>query len=219
MADSRFHGPDNTTPTTPTEGKAGAYRADVSVRLDDFFNGRDGRITLYTQSLDAGYSAPGEAVLKDTQQYGGTLKMPVTGSLSFAAKGDQRTEDQGLETRAIEVDMVYKLAERWSLSSGVRDDLRKDNSPVVPLTQEQGERTDAVAQVKYDASSIWSAYGFVQQTVAGKRRPWRQRSNRRGRLLSPDETIQDRRRGSDGDLGPGGKIGTSFLYPTGPACT
>jgi len=44
----------------------------------------------------------------------------------------------------------------------VRNDLRKDNSPVVPLTQIQGERTDAVAQVKFDSSASWSAYGFGQ---------------------------------------------------------
>ena len=28
------------------------------------------------------------------------------------AKGDQRTEDQGLETRAIELDLTYKLTEQ-----------------------------------------------------------------------------------------------------------
>ena len=33
-------------------------------------------------------------------------------------------------------------------------------------TQEQGERTDAVAQVKFSPSDSWSAYGFVQDTVA-----------------------------------------------------
>jgi flagellar motor protein MotB len=204
-----FYSPDN---TTFTGGKAGAYRADLSVRLDDFFNSRGGRFTLYTQSLDAGYSAPGEAAFKDTQQYGGTLKIPVTRSLSFAAKGDQKIEDQGLETRAIELDMVFKLAERWSLSSGVRDDLRKDNSPVVPLTQEQGERTDAIAQVKYDASSVWSAYGFVQQTVAGSGnlgdngRIGAGGSYRLTKRFKIDGEV------SDGDLGPGGKIGTSYLY-------
>ena len=38
--------------------------------------------------------------------------------------------------------------------------------PVVPLTQEQGERTDAVAQVMFDPGASWRAYGFVQDTVA-----------------------------------------------------
>jgi len=30
------------------------------------------------------------------------------------------------------LDVAYKLAEKWTVSTGVRNDLRKDNSPVVP---------------------------------------------------------------------------------------
>src|SRR5437762_1614106 len=55
-----------------TGAKAGAYRADLSVGLRDFFEGRDGRFTFYKQHLDAGYSSPGQATIKDTEQYGGT---------------------------------------------------------------------------------------------------------------------------------------------------
>src|SRR5262249_25727552 len=132
-----------------TGAKAGAYRADLSVGLGDFFKGYDGRFTFYNQRIDAGYSAPGQMTIKDTEQYGGMFKIPVTGRLSLMAKGDQRIQDQGLETRAMELDLAYKLTPAWGFSAGVRNDRRKDNSPVVPLTQEQGERTDAVAQVKF----------------------------------------------------------------------
>src|SRR5262249_13329977 len=132
----------------------------------DFFKGRSGRFTFYTQRLDAGYSSPGQATIKDTEQYGGMFRMPVTSRLSLTAKGDQKIQDQGLETRAIELDVGYKLAKRWSFSAGVRNELRKDHSPIVPLTQEQGERTDAIAQVKFEPSDSWSAYAFVQDTVA-----------------------------------------------------
>ena len=219
-----FSGPGNSTPgnstpgsSTPgnstfTGGKAGAYRADLSVGLNDFFDARGGRFTLYTQSLDAGYSAPGEAAFKDTQQYGGTFKIPVTSSLRFTAKGDQKTEDQGLKTRAIELNVVYKLAERWSLSAGVRDDLRKDNSPVVPLTQEQGERVDTVEQVKFDANSVWSAYGFVQQTVEGSGNLGNNGRVGVGGSYRLSKRFKIDGEASDGDLGPGGKVGTSYLY-------
>src|SRR5262249_14757138 len=149
-----------------TGKKAGAYRADLSVGLGDFFEGHNGRFTFYTQNLDAGYSALGQATIKDTEQYGGTFRMPVTSRLSLAAKGDQKIQDQGLETRAIELDAGYKLTEKWSVSTGVRNDLRMDRSPLVPLTQEQGERTDAIVQVKFDPSDSWRAYAFVQDTVA-----------------------------------------------------
>src|SRR5438876_6657121 len=204
-----FHGPDD---QSFTSAKAGAYRADLSVGLRDFFKGHDGRFTFYKQSLDAGYSAPGQATIKDTEQYGGTFRMPVTSSLSLAAKGDQKIENQGLETRAVELDVAYKLAEKWTVSTGVRNDLRKDNSPVVPLTQIQGERTDAVAQVKFDSSASWSAYGFGQHTVAAS--GGREGNDRIGVGGSYRLTKRFRIDGeaSDGHLGPGGKVGTSFLY-------
>src|SRR3989449_252795 len=204
-----FHGPDD---QSFTSAKAGAYRADLSVGLRDFFKGHDGRFTFYKQSLDAGYSAPGQATIKDTQQYGGTFRIPVTSSLSLAAKGDQKIEDQGLETRALELDVRYKLTEKWTISTGVRNDLRKDHSPVVPLTQIQGERTDAVAQVKFDSSASWSAYGFGQHTVAAS--GGREDNDRIGVGGSYRLTKRFRIDGeaSDGHLGPGGKVGTSFLY-------
>jgi hypothetical protein len=195
-----------------TSSKAGAYRADVSVGLSDFFKGHDGRFAFYTQRLDSGYSAPGQMTIKDTEQYGGMVKMPVTGRLSLMAKGDQRTEDQGLETRAMELDLSYKLTPTWSFSAGVRNDMRKDNSQIVPLTQEQGERTDAVAQVKFSPSDTWSVYGFGQDTVAAS--GGRPDNNRIG--LGGSYRLSKRFRidgeASDGNLGPGGKIGTSFLY-------
>src|SRR5439155_10091925 len=167
----------------------------------------DGRFTFYKQSLDGGYSAPGQATIKNTEQYGGTFRIPVTSRLSLTAKGDQRIEDQGLETRAIEMDVGYKLAEKWSVSTGVRNDLRKDRSPVVPLTQEQGERTDAVAQVRFDPGASWRAYGFVQDTVAAS--GGRATNGRIGAGGSYRLTKRFRIDGeaSDGDLGPGGKIG------------
>src|SRR5579864_5688829 len=195
-----------------TGAKAGAYRADVSLGLGDFFEGHDGRFTFYKQHLDAGYSAPGQETIKDTEQYGGTFRMPVTSSLSFAAKGDQKIENQGLETRAVELDVAYKLTEKWTVSTGVRNDLREDHSPVVPVTQIQGERTDAVAQVKFDSSASWSAYGFGQRTVATS--GGRESNDRIGMGGSYRLTKRFRIDGeaSDGHLGPGGKLGTSYLY-------
>jgi flagellar motor protein MotB len=207
-----FQGPDD---LSFTDARAMAYRADVSVGLHDFFSGREGHVSFYKQNLDGGYSAPGQATLKDTEQYGGTFRMPVTRRLSLAGKGDQRIEDQGLETRAIELDLSYKLAERWSVSTGVRNDLRKDRSPIVPLTQIQGERTDAVAQLMFSPGAQWRAYGFGQSTVAAS--GGRESNGRIGAGGSYRLTQRFRIDGeaSDGDYGPSGKIGTNFLYSEG----
>jgi flagellar motor protein MotB len=204
-----FQGPDG---SSFASSKAGAYRADMSIGLSDFFKGHDGRFAFYTQRLDAGYTAPGQMTIKDTEQYGGLFKVPVSGRLSLMGKADQRTEDQGLETRAVELDLNYKLTNKWSFSAGVRDDMRKDNSPVVPLTQEQGERTDAVGQIKYSPSDTWSVYGFGQDTVtASGNRPDNSRIGLGGSYRLTKRFKIDGE-ASDGDLGLGGKIGTTFLY-------
>jgi flagellar motor protein MotB len=203
-----FSGPD---PGAFADRDAGAYRADLSVGLGDFLE-RDGRLTFYVQELDAGYSAPGQATVRDTEQYGGTFAMPVTDRLDLTFKGDRRIEKDGLENRALELNARLDVTERWSVSGGVRNDLREDRSPVVPLTQDQGERTDAVVQVGYDPGKKWRAYGFVQETVATK--DDRQDNGRVGiggsyrltRLFSLDAEV------SDGDLGVGGRVGTTFMH-------
>jgi flagellar motor protein MotB len=204
-----FHGPDD---LSFADADAMAYRADISVGFGDLFNGRDGRVAVYMQNLAAGYSAPGQTTLRDTEFYGGTFRMPVTGALSLAAKGDQRTEDQGLRTRVVELDLAYRATAKWTVSAGVRNDLREDRSPVVPLTQEQGERTDAVAQVTFDPGASWRAYGFVQDTVASS--GGREDNGRigGGGFYRPTDRLRIDAEVSDGDLGFGSRIGTSYLY-------
>jgi len=192
--------------------EASANRADISVGLDDFFAARPGRLTLYGQELEAGYAAPGLASLTDTRNYGGSLRMPVTDRVSVTAKVDTRIQDQGLETHAQELDIGWQVTDNWDLSTGFREDLRRDSSPVLPLTQEQGERRDAVVQVGYDSMAKWRAYGFVQDTmsVTGDR----QENGRFG--MGGTYRVSDRLdidlELSDGDLGSGGKVGTNYIH-------
>ena len=191
---------------------AGAYRIDVSIGFEDLFKGSNGQMTLYTQNIDAGYSAPGLITATDTKQFGGTLKAPVTDKTNVAAKVDKTTRQQGLDTTAAEVDVNYQLTEHWTMSPGVRHDDREDHSPVVPPTQMQGERTDAALRATYDSKERWTAYGFAQDTV-GKT------GNREdnGRVGTGGEyRVTDRIKlngeMSSGDLGGAGKIGTEYLY-------
>jgi flagellar motor protein MotB len=194
------------------EADAGAYRADVSVGIADYFENGKGRVTLYTQNLDAGYSAPGQTALLDTEQFGGTFSMPVTESLEVNAKADRRLQDAGLETTAQQLDVGYQLNDHWNLGAGVRNDLRKDRSPVVPLTQQEGERTDAVVQLGYDSKAAWRSYGFVQDTLSttGERE-----DNGRvglGGAYRFGERLMVEGEVSEGDLGAAGKLGTNYLH-------
>jgi uncharacterized repeat protein (TIGR01451 family) len=196
---------------TLTEADANAWRADVSVGFADFIDGGRGELSVYMQDQDAGYSAPGMTSFTDTRLYGGAFATPLLGDdLQLTAQADRRIEQDGLQTTAQEIDLAYQLAEDWSLGAGVRNEDREDDSPLVPVTQEQGKRTDAAVRVGFDPKSRWSGYGFAQNTLA--KSGDRENNGRYGvggayrvseRLLFDGEV-------SHGDLGPALKLGSSF---------
>ena len=193
--------------------EANASRADISLRATDIVDlGFDARMTLYVQEVDAGYSAPGLTALTDTKNYGGTFSLPFADRFNFGAKIDNRVQLQGIETRAQEYNFGYKLGERWDVSVGYRMDERSDRGVIVPLTQDEGERTDAVVQVGYDSKSDWNLYSFVQDTlsVTGTRK-----ENARagvGGTVQVSEKMQVDAEVSSGDLGAGGRFGTNYRY-------
>jgi hypothetical protein len=164
------------------------------------------------QDVDAGYSAPGLTALTDTENWGGTFTMPVAERFSVGAKVDNLVQDQGLETEAQEINLGYQVNDSWEVSAGYRVDNRVDNSPVVVLTQEQGERADAILQVGFDSRTTWNAYGFFQDTVSitGNR----QENGRAG--IGGSYRVSERLRVdaevSDGDLGTGARLGTNYLH-------
>ena len=199
-------------PLGGNEVEASAYRADASLGFKDLFENGRGRVTLYLQDLEAGYSAPGQGTARDLTQYGGTAEMPFTDRLNARAKMDKKEQRDGLETETAELNVEYRIGEHWTLGSGVRHDSRKDQSAVVPATQEEGDRTDAVVRLLYDSHKRWTAYGFGQETVqtSGNRED-------NGRIgVGGNVRLADRfnvtGEVSEGDLGTGGKLGTEYLY-------
>ena len=203
---------DQQTPPMGNEVDAMGYRVDGSLGFKDIFKNGRGRATYYWQDLEAGYSAPGKATARDLTQYGGTAEIPLTDRLSTRLKVDKREENEGLDTETAELNLDYRIGEHWTLGSGVRYDSRKDNSPVVPATQEEGDRTDAVVRLLYDSKAQWTTYGFVQETIqaTGNRKD----NGRVGAGGSVRLTDRFKVTGeiSGGDLGTGGKFGTEYLY-------
>ena len=192
---------------------ADASRADVSFRFGDVNQLIDGRVTLYTQEADAGYTAaPGLTALTDTTNVGGTFSMPIGDRFSIAAKYDDREQESGINASALEYAVGYTVGDNWDVSVGYREDEREDTSIIVPQTQEEGKRSDAVVQVGYNSLANWNVYGFVQDTlsVTGSRED----NNRIGvggtfkvtDKLSIDAEV------SDGDLGTGGRIGSNYDF-------
>ncbi len=189
-----------------------AHRVDVSVGFQDLFEKGKGRFTLYNQELEAGYAAPGLAADRDVSQIGGTTELPITERVGMHIKADKRTVDQGLETEAAELNFDYQMNAHWTMSSGLRRDQRTDNSAVVPLTQEEGHRTDVVARALYDSKARWSGYGFAQESVqmSGNRED-NDRIGAGGGYRVTDRLKLDGEV-SEGDLGMAGRLGTEYLY-------
>jgi len=189
---------------------AHAYRADVSLGFSDFLDSGRGRLNLYLQQTEAGYSAPGESALTDTRQFGGTYRLPFNERLEVSAKADRLVQDEGLETTAQEVDVNYQLTDRWTVSSGIRNEDREDNSPSVPATQQEGRRTDSVVQLAYDSKAKWRTYGFAQATLT---KSGDMEDNRRagiGGAYRVTDRLSFDGEASHGDLGPAAKLGTIF---------
>ena len=199
-------------PAAFVDAKAGARRADINVSLDDFVTFTNAQLGFYVQEVDAGFSAPGLAALSDTENYGGTLSMPMGDKFSMRAKADSIVQDLGLELNTQEYNLAYQITDHWNLSAGYRRDERTDSSIIVPLTQEQGVRADAVMQLGYNSRASWDAYLFAQDTlsVTGDR----QENSRAGAGGSyrMSEKLRIEGEVSDGDLGLGGRIGTSYLH-------
>jgi len=195
-----------------SEVEASAYRVDGSLGFKDIFKNGRGQVTFYWQDLEAGYSAPGQATARDLTQYGGTADIPFTDRLRARAKMDKQEQEEGLETETAELNLDFRMGKHWTLGSGVRYDSRKDNSPVVPATQEEGDRTDAAVRLLYDSHTRWTAYGFVQETI---RASGNQEDNGRigaGGSVRVTDRFKVAGEVSEGDLGTGGKLGTEYLY-------
>jgi len=191
---------------------ASATRVDASISLPELWQKGRGRMTAYMQTVEAGYSAPGITTDKDTTQFGGTADVPITSRLGTRLKVDSKVQEQGLETQSGELDVDYRLNDHWTVSTGVRQETRTDNSPVVPVTQEEGDRTDATAKLNYESGGRWGAYGFVQQTIGTSGD--REDNNRigLGGRLRMTERFNVVGEVSEGDLGTGATLGTEYLY-------
>jgi len=195
---------------TGTDVTARGQRLDASVQLQDLYPGIGGTLTFFNQQLDAGYAAPGLVALTDTTQRGLTLAMPVYDNVNIKIKSDLKDQQSSLKSEANELDVDYLFDRNWTFSAGVRNDKRRDNSLVVPLTQQQGDRNDVALRATFDSKTNWLLYGFLQDTISTSGN--RDENNRAG--MGGDYRVTDRFKLdgelSSGDMGTGVKLGTQY---------
>lgn len=204
----------NNIPTlvAPTGGEYGARRIDSSIGFKDIYHKANGKATFYSQFTEAGYSSSGLATPTNASQFGVNAVTSVTERIDLRIKADKKLQNFALSTSAIEANLDYKQTKHWTLSTGVRSDNRTDLSPIVPLTQVQGDRTDLIARVGYDSREKWSTYGFIQDTL--KNTGNRETNGRVGTGASYQLSDSFRVNGevSNGDFGVGARLGSEFLY-------
>ncbi|MDH5766258.1 MAG: OmpA family protein, partial [Gammaproteobacteria bacterium] len=208
------------TVTQPTGANinAGATRVDASLQLKEVLQHIEGMeevsgtITLYSQELEPGYSAPGLVALNKTTQSGGTVSVIPIENLDVKLKADSKKQEQGLTTSANELNVGYKVDENWKASFGYRLDKRTDNSPTVLLTQKEGKRSDLLLQADYDSKENWNSYMFYQGTLdtTGNREE-NSRTGFGGGYRTSDR-FKLTGELSGGDLGTTAQLGTEYLY-------
>ena len=190
---------------------ATASRVDASVNFTDIVDGLKGKAIFYNQELKAGYSAPGLSAITDTKQSGGMVEYPAMDNLKLKLKVDKKIVNEGLQASAVELDAEYGVSDNWSISAGVKNDNRNDQSTVVPVTQKLGDRTDLALKAAYDSKEKWTLYSFVQDTV--KSTGNREKNARTG--IGSEYRATDKLKlsveVSNGDQGAAAKLGTDYL--------
>ncbi|MGC3964665.1 MAG: OmpA family protein [Rhodocyclaceae bacterium] len=196
--------------------RANAWRVEGQVNLKDVEVDSAGRVGVYAQRRDAGFSAPGQITSNQLDQYGTSLALPINDKTDVRLKADRRDEADGYNTSSGEAQVGWQATDRWKFSAAVRaDDKTTDvinTSTSYPSSLAvEGSRTDVALQADYGVDN-WGAYGFAQKTAqrTGTRLD-NDRIGAGGRYRINDK-LGLNGEASTGDGGFGGKAGVDYQY-------
>jgi hypothetical protein len=136
-------------PTAPNS--ANAWRLDGALDLSEVLEGSKGKMNMYWQNRERGFSGPGQVTLDSerTEQVGLAASLPMGDRTTVNLKVDNRDSDSQV-FHAGEASIAYRANDSVTLSTGVRADDRKVIVPnASPTLSESGDRVDAIARIDY----------------------------------------------------------------------
>tara|TARA_R110001606_G_scaffold395213_1_gene567075 strand:- start:68311 stop:72447 length:4137 start_codon:yes stop_codon:yes gene_type:complete len=213
ISNSSINGGYNFSPVglNPTNDQsANAYQLESGFRLTDFGFETDGNGHFYARRRQDGFSAPGQLVNYDTNQYGGGLTLPLTAQDSVDLKFDVTKQDQGIDTESVDLGLHHDIDDNWTVSAGLRSESRQNNTGLLSTSNTEGDRTDLALQADYGRDNDWGLYGFTQGTL---NRTGNRNANNRGGLgghYQINDRIGLKGEASAGNGGMGALIGTDY---------
>lgn len=199
---------------------ASAKRIEAKVDLAEVTESTRGNVSAYWQDREAGYSGPGQISVagEAVRQSGVRAEVDVTDDDRLSVKADVREGD--IQDRSnVEAGWRHRLTPEWAVSAGVRQDDRDNKAAGLiasPTLAQQGMRSDVIGRVDYQpqreggGAEDWTAYAYVQGTVASSGE--RDDNNRvgAGGSLQVTDRLRIRAEASGGNGGPGGLAGGEY---------
>ncbi len=141
--------------------EAQAVALDAVLDFGDLGLGRPGRLGLYYDRKDAGFSTLAEDIEAGQELIGLTAEVAATDRLEFGLAAERFTRAGGEERTEAEVSLAYALTDRMTVSGG----LALLDSTVPGDPDDTGRRLDAALRLAYDIDDATTVYGFVQGTL------------------------------------------------------
>lgn len=195
---------------TPEDGvdapRAGAYRFESRLDLQELGLARPGFLGLYYERRDAGFSTLNEDITEDQELFELDAEVELSERLTFGADYKTFDRDGGDEITEGEARLSYAINPTWSVDTAIGHlDKRIVGDP-----SETGKRTDMAVRLNYRHSEDLLVYGFGQATL--ERSGGLSRNNRVGAGIDMrlSEKLTAEAEISDGDLGTGGRVRLNY---------
>ncbi len=185
--------------------EANALRVEAAVTYENGIG-----LQSYIQTRESGFSASGQVVDTDTTEVGVDLSLPLTQKTDIEVSLEKREEDIGQTEDQLDIELAYKLNERWRGDLALRRDEIQNNDPRLQSVEDTGVRDELGAAIAFSSDEDWSLYGFGQYTISSDSS--RDKNNRLGvgGAYNVNDKLRTNAELSEGTSGLGASIGLDY---------